>query len=124
MTNDFYYLTIKSKPIIHKQETCTALVETIKSAIGVIQNKIMCGVHDDIPGWTLCYQTAYLLAEKQSNLILMKKLGKVYNKLNEIIKIVGLTTKDSVCGDFIFGTFTNSQIQCIKRELTRSLGRR
>jgi hypothetical protein len=127
LTNDFCYLTINTKPIINKKETCYALVDLIKAEIGigsnfadhrlVIQDKSLTGVQDDVLGQSLCHQTAYLLAEKQSDLILLRKLGQAFDKITEIIKMVGLTIRNSECGDVNFGHFTTEQILCFKREL-------
>ena len=134
LTNDFCYLTINSKPVINKKETCNALADMIKTEIGigksfsdhrlVIQDKILTGVQDDVPGQSLCHQTAYLLAEKQSDLILLRKLGQAFDKITEIIKMVGLTMSNSECGDVNFGYFTTEQILCFKRELQEPQTRR
>lgn len=133
MTNDFCYLTISNKPVINKIQTCNVLIETIKTAIGientfatsrlVIQEKVMTGVEDDITGKALCHATAYLLASKQNDLILLKKLSQAFDKVSEMVKMVGLTLSDSECGDFEFGSFTKDQILCFKGELQRSVAR-
>ena len=127
LAKDFCYLTINAKPIIHKKETCYAMVDVIKGEIGiasnfadhrlVIQDKSLTGVQDDVLGQSLCHQTAYLLAEKQSDLILLRKLGQAFDKITEIIKMVGLTIRNYECGNVNFGHFTTDQILCFKREL-------
>ena len=127
LAKDFCYLTINAKPIIHKKETCNAMVDVIKGEIGiasnfadhrlVIQDKSLTGVQDDVLGQSLCHQTAYLLAEKQSDLILLRKLGQAFDKITEIIKMVGLTIRNYECGNVNFGHFTTDQILCFKREL-------
>ena len=134
LTNDFCYLTINNKPVINKKETCYALVDVIKTEIGigsnfadhrlVIQDKSLTGVQDDVLGQSLCHQTAYLLAEKQSDLILLRKLGQAFDKITEIIKMVGLTMRNSECGDVNFGHFTTEQILCFKREFQEPQTRR
>ena len=133
-TEEFCYLTISSKPVINKISTCTISINTIKTAIGiesnfankrlVIKNKSMTGVEDDISGKSLCHQTAYLMASKQKDLLQQKKLSKAFEKVTEMIKMVGLTISSSECGDFIFGSFSDDQITCLKGELQKSITRR
>lgn len=134
MTNDFCYLTINSKPIINKKQTCIALTDTIKDAIGleksysnhrlIIKDNTLMGAKDDIPGQALCQQTPYLMAQKQSDLILLNKLGQAYDKTSEIIKMVGLALSTSNCGEINFGLFTQEQISCLKEEFKEQQTRR
>ena len=133
-TNEFCYLTISSKPVINKLVTCNAFITTIQTAIGiesnfaskrlVIKNKSLEGVKDDISGKALCHQTAYLMATMQKDLLQQKKLNTAFEKVNEMVKMVGLTLSNSECGDFIFGSFTVAEITCLKQKLKKSVTRR
>ena len=67
----------------------------------VIKNKSLEGVKDDISGKALCHQTAYLMATMQKDLLQQKKLNTAFEKVNEMVKMVGLTLSNSECGDFI-----------------------
>ena len=134
-SSNFCYLTVEGKPVINDWDTCVALIEAVELAIGIpntfvkdrlaIIERKLSGIKDDLPSLSaVCLETPYLLNHKQNNLIIIKNLQKVNNKVTEIIDMVNLTPLESACGTFEFGVYSHEEIMCLKLELVRTRQKR
>ena len=88
-----------------------ALIEAVQLVVGIpntfvldrlaIIKRKLSGIKDNLPSLSaVCLETPYLLNHKQNNLIMLKNLQKVNNKVTEIIDMVNLTPLESACRTF------------------------